>query len=120
MPDVSRPRLKITGGGSKPPEGAPYSGIACTIEVAVAGAASKLGGHSDTWKIKHPDGRIKNRVYDLTCRLMTVHHLPATQAPEVVSGAMLAIRANTGDNDDIEPGREETFSDRFLEVGGAD
>lgn len=52
----------------------------------------------------------------LTCPLITVHHLPAAQAPGVVSEIMLTSRVNTGGNDDIDPGKEKTLSDRSLEV----
>ena len=69
---------------------------------AVVRTASRFGDHSDVWKIRHPDGRIKNWVRDLACRLVTIHHLPITQAPRVVSETMQAIRANTSGNDDID------------------
>ena len=46
----------------------------------------------------------------------TVHQLPATQAPRVVCEIMRALRANTSDNNDINPSKEETFSDRCLEA----
>ena len=71
--------------------------------LAVARIVSKLGDHSD---IKHPNGRIKNWVPDLTCRLITVHHLSATQAPGVVSEIMRTIRANACDNDDIDSSKK--------------
>ena len=83
------------------------------VKVAVARTASELGSHSNVSKIKHPNGRIKNWVRDLTCRLITVHHIPATQAPGVVSEVMRAIRANTGNNCDHDSGEEEIFSDRL-------
>ena len=72
---------------------------------------SRLGGHSNIWKIKHPNGQVKNWVHDLTCQLITVHHIPATQAPGVVSEVIQAIRANVGGNCDLDSGGEETFSD---------
>lgn len=82
------------------------------VEVAVTRTASELGGHSNVWKIKHPNGRIKNWIRDLTCRLITVHHIPATQAPGVVSEVIRALRANTGDDCNLDADEEETFSDR--------
>ena len=55
------------------------------VRVAVTKTASKLGGHSNVWKIKHPNEQIKDWVRDLACWLITIHHIPATQAPGVVS-----------------------------------
>ena len=94
--------------------------MACVVEEAVARTARKFWGHSDAWKVEHHDGRVKDWVCDFTCRLITVHHLPAAQVPGVVSEIMRAIRVNTDENDDIDPSEEETFSDPSLEVGGSD
>lgn len=76
------------------------------VEAAVARTTGKLGGHSDVWKIKHPSERIKNWIHELTCRLIAVHRLPATQTPGMVSKIMWAIRANTGDNDETDSSKK--------------
>lgn len=91
------------------------------VEAAVAKAADEFKEHSNVWRIKRPDGRIENWVRDLACRLMTVHHLPATHTPGAISDVLQAIKANTSDCDGAndgsvdpcaDPGRKETFSDR--------
>ena len=87
------------------------------VEVAIAEVANEFKQHSNVWRIKRPDGRIENWVRDLSCRLITVRHLPATQTPGAVSDILQAIKANTGghdsaDNDDDNPCADTTFSDR--------
>jgi hypothetical protein len=91
------------------------------VETAVEKAASEFKTRSNAWRIKRPDGRIENWVRDLSCRLIAIRHLPASQTPGAISDIIQAIKANTGDcdgtgNDGVDryatPGKEETFSDR--------
>jgi hypothetical protein len=91
------------------------------IEVAIAKAANEFKEHSNVWRIKCPDGQIENWVRELSCRLITVRHLPATQTPGAISDILQAIKANTGNHDSandgdidpcVNPSERETFSDR--------
>jgi hypothetical protein len=91
------------------------------VNTAVAKAADELRARSNTWRIKRPDGRIENWVRDLSCRLIAVHHLPASHTPGAISDVLQAIRANTSDHDGsdnsgsnahVDLGNNETFSDR--------
>ena len=84
-------------------------------------AARKFKAHSLAWKIKRHDGRIENWVRDLSCRLIAIRHLPASQTPGAISDILQAIKTHTGchdgtDNDGVDagvdPGDVETFSDR--------
>jgi len=90
-------------------------------EAAVAKAVRESEAEFHDLRIKRPDGRIENWVRDLSCRLITVRHLPASQTPGAISDMLRAIRANTGDhdrtdNDNVNTypdlGDGETFSDR--------
>jgi len=89
------------------------------VEAAIAEtAASESGAQSNIWRIKRPDGRIENWVRDLSCRLIAVRHLPASQTPGAISDIIQAIKAKTGghngadNNPHANPSSEETFSDR--------
>lgn len=90
-------------------------------KAAAMKAVRKFKEHSIVWRIKRPDGRIENWVRDLSCRLITVHHLPASQTPGAISDILQTIKANTSDHggtddDDADthanPDDKETFSDR--------
>jgi len=91
------------------------------IEAAIAETAGDSGTQSNVWRIKRPDGRIENWVRDLSCRLIAVRHLPASQTPGAISDIIQAIKAHTGDHDGANnhhpdphanPSSKETFSDR--------
>ena len=88
------------------------------VEVAVSEAARKFKARSSAYRIKRPDGRIENWVRDLSCRLIAIRHLPASQTPGAISDILQAIKAHTGDLDgtdndtDVDPSDVETFSDR--------
>jgi len=91
------------------------------VKAAISKAASKFKAQSNAYRIKRPDGRIENWVRDLSCRLIAIRHLPASQTPGAISDILQAIRTHTGDlngtdNDGIsnhvDPGDVETFSDR--------
>jgi len=93
------------------------------VETAIAKVADEFEGHSSVWRIKRPDGRIENWVRELSCRLITVRHLPATQTPGAISDILQAIKANTGDRDGadgdgvgpcVDPNEREAFSDRSV------
>ena len=93
----------------------------CATEAAIAKATRRFKTHSHTWRIKRSSGRIEDWVRHLVCRLVTVHHLPASHAPGAVVDIVRAIKANVSDHDGAEnaqantytrPCDEETFSDR--------
>jgi hypothetical protein len=88
------------------------------VEAALTKAAREFEGHSDIWRIKRPDGRIEDWVRDLTCRLICIRHVPASQAPGVISDIMRAFKTHS-DRTDSESSDAaascsdvETFSDR--------
>ena len=92
------------------------------VEAALVKAASgEFGGRPDIWRIKRPDGRIEDWVRDLTCRLICVRHVPASQAPGVISDIVRAFKSRADDRDgtndenpDADASRDdiEVFSDR--------
>jgi hypothetical protein len=85
------------------------------IEAAVSKATSELEGQSEVWRIKRPDGRIENWGRDLTCRLIAIRHLPASQAPGAISDVLRAIKSHFGDRDRtdcVDPSDVEIFRDR--------
>ena len=76
---------------------------------------------SHTWRIKHSNGQIEDWVRDLVCKLITIHHLPASHALGAIIDITRAIKANIMDHDGTEndpakayadPCGEEPFSDR--------
>ena len=88
------------------------------VKVAVSKAVKSLSVESATWRIKRPDGRIENWVRELSCKLVAVRHLPATQAPGAISDILQAIKAHTTGTDDdgtdaaADHGEVKMFSDR--------
>jgi hypothetical protein len=91
------------------------------VETALARAANKSGGQPDIWRIKRDDGRIKDWVRDLTCKLICIRHVPASQTPGVISDVVRAFKTHVDghdgpDNEDsdvgVNRGDVETFSDR--------
>lgn len=88
------------------------------VEAAIAKAADEFKAHPHTWRIKRPDGRIENWVRDLTCRLIAIRHVPASQTPGVISDVLHALEADAGgldttDNDDIDPHPDKSHPDKF-------
>ena len=91
-------------------------------EAAIAKATRRFKAQSNMWRIKHSSGQIEDWVCRLICRLVTVHHLPASHAPGAVADIVQAIRVNIGDHDGAEsnqanasarPCDEETFSNHL-------
>ena len=91
------------------------------VEAALAKAANEAKGQSSIWRIKRPNGRIENWVRDLTCKLICVRHVPASQAPGVVSDIVQAFKTHTGNHNKaknetsdagVDQGSVETFSNR--------
>ena len=86
------------------------------VEAALAKAADEFKMDSHTWRIKRPDGRIEDWVRDLTCKLIAVHHVPASRTPGVISDVFQALKTHVSgpdgmDIDGVDP-RLEKFSDR--------
>ena len=86
------------------------------VEAAVAEVERKLKVRPDVWRIKRPDGRIENWVRDLTCKLICIRHVPASQAPSVISDVLEVLKARAGAHDgtskNLGADCVETFSDR--------
>jgi hypothetical protein len=88
------------------------------VETALAKAANR---RPDIWRIKRDDGRIEDWVRDLTCKLICIRHVPASQTPGVISDIVRAFKTHVDDdngtdneNSDVGTDRNdvETFSDR--------
>lgn len=83
------------------------------VKAAASKAVSKFEARSNPLpRIKRPDGRIENWVRDLSCKLIAIRHLPASQTPGAISDILQVIKAHTGCHDGIDSGDVETFSDR--------
>ena len=89
------------------------------VEAAISKATNNF--EADAWRIKRPDGRIENWVRDLSCKLISIRHLPASQTPGAIFDILQAIKAHTcgrnkTDDDDVDtgvdPGDMKPFSDR--------
>lgn len=93
------------------------------VKAAVSKVVREFGERQNIWRIKRPDGRIEDWIRDLSCRLIAIHHLPASRTPSAISDIIQTFKAHTGDHngtDDsgtdpgVDPGSVETFSDRSV------
>ena len=60
------------------------------VEAAISKATNDF--EADAWRIRRPNGRIKNWVRNLSCKLISIQHLPALQTPGAIFDILQAVK----------------------------